>query len=181
MSKALEDTPRAIRYREASAEDGAAIGLLHAQCWLRSSSNSALVSDVVAERLAIWRERSAQPDPALRLVVAESEGELVGFAYALARRDPQFGCLLDNLHVARAWQAQGIGSALLREIASWSAKLAPRDGLYLWLLPINRTSQAFYLRRGASALQAADAPATKRMPMLRYGWPRPVSLLAQGH
>ncbi|WP_148714489.1 GNAT family N-acetyltransferase [Chitinolyticbacter meiyuanensis] len=181
MSKASTSKGGAILYREASAADGAAIGLLHAQCWLGEAADKALARTIVSERQALWRERSARTDPATRLVVAESGGEPIGFACAYARRDPQFGSLLDNLHVAKAWQTQGVGSALLRDIAGWSAAVAPDDGLYLWLLPTNRAARAFYLRRGAGALITANEHAAARAAMLRFGWRRPASLLAGQH
>ncbi|WP_255989476.1 GNAT family N-acetyltransferase [Chitinolyticbacter albus] len=179
MGNAVEGKAGAIRYREACAEDGTAIGLLHTQCWLGYSPDRELANTIVSERLAIWRQRCTRHDPAMRLLLAESGDELVGFACALARRDPEFGSLLDNLHVAKAWQMQGIGSALLREVVTWSAELTPYDGLYLWLLPINRAAQTFYLRRGARELQAADALAAGHTSMLRYGWRRPASLLVK--
>ncbi|HSC79655.1 MAG TPA: GNAT family N-acetyltransferase [Chitinolyticbacter sp.] len=179
MGNTVEGQAGAIRYREACAEDGTAIGLLHAQRWLGGSPNRKQVSAVVAERQAYWRQRCTRPDPAMRLLVAESGDELIGFACALARRDPEFGSLLDNLHVAWAWQMQGIGSALLREVATWSAELTPHDGLYLWMLPINRAAQAFYLRRGARELQTSATKVALGTGMLRYGWHRPASLLAK--
>ena len=91
-------------YRPATAADTAAIAALHAESWrlhYRGSFPDAFLDgDVGTERLAEWTERLARPAPEDRTTVAvDGEGEIVGLAHTILHDDPEWGALLDNLHV----------------------------------------------------------------------------------
>ncbi|HVB09529.1 MAG TPA: GNAT family N-acetyltransferase [Bacillota bacterium] len=51
------------------------------------------------------------------MVVAEDGGEVVGFVHVILHEDPTWGALLDNLHVRHDRARQGIGTALVGEVA----------------------------------------------------------------
>jgi GNAT superfamily N-acetyltransferase len=82
------------------------------------------------------------------VVVAELDGDLVGFACAYGAEDERWGSLLDNLHVRTDLHRSGIGRALVIEVSRWCAERYPDDGLYLWVLGQNTNGREFYARIG---------------------------------
>ena len=84
------------------------------------------------------------------VVVAEREGELVGFACVYGADDERWGSLLDNLHVRTDLHRSGIGRRLVGEVARWCAEHYPDHGLYLWVLGQNTNGRAFYARIGGT-------------------------------
>ena len=112
-----------IEYRPAMPSDAVAIANLHAQSWrenYRGSFHDAFLDgDLPGERLRVWRERLDHP-PANQLVQLALEGTiLAGFVCAYGAHDPQWGSLIDNLHVARASKRSGIGASLMRQAGAW--------------------------------------------------------------
>src|SRR3954470_4253680 len=99
----LED----LQFRRADREDADAIAALHADSWRRhyrgAYSDAFLDGDVVDDRLAVWTERLRSPDPRRSTTLAE-DGGLIGFANTFLDSDPEWGALLDNLHVAAGRQ-----------------------------------------------------------------------------
>jgi hypothetical protein len=93
----------ALRFRAALAADAAAIAELHAASWRSayrgSLSDAYLDTDVAAERAAVWQRRLMQPSERQYVLLAEQNGELVGFACVLLDEEPTWGACLDNLHV----------------------------------------------------------------------------------
>ena len=102
------------------------------------------------ERRRVWTERLERPAPN-QLVLLAAEGErLVGFACAYGADDPTWGTLLDNLHVRREHQSQGVGERLVAEVTAWCRASYPHCGLHLWVLEQNVRARRFYRRLGAS-------------------------------
>ena len=70
---------------------------------------------------ATWRStvapsgRSVSRNPRLGrgTVLAEADGEFLGFAHVVLRDDPVWGALVDNLHVRHDQKRRGIGRRLL--------------------------------------------------------------------
>jgi len=87
-------------YRAARPADGPAIAALHTASWRDAYRgllpDAYLDTDVVAEHAALWQERFAATDAASSVVtvVAEHEGEVVGFAHSIVDDDPEHGTLL---------------------------------------------------------------------------------------
>lgn len=176
----------------ASDRDVEAIAALHADSWRRNYRgayvNSFLDGDVLADRRAVWTDRLTQPSTNHFTVVAERDGEMVGFAHTILDDDPEWGALLENLHVAHDLKRRGTGSHLMSETARELLErrppsgLSPRSGLYLWVLEQNTPAQAFYDARGGTAVER-----TLRGPFpgggtafgLRYAWSDPSILLAE--
>jgi len=165
--------------RPATDADVAAIAWLHADSWRRSYrgiySDAYLDDDVDAERLAAWTERFARPRPDQRTVLAEDDGELVGFVHTLLDDDPTWGALLDNLHVRADWQRRGLGSALVTASARAVVDERPGRALYLWVLERNARARAFYAARGGAEVERAEETAPDGTPIaaLRVAWPDP--------
>ena len=139
--------------RCATAADADAIAALHAESW-RSAyrgliPDEDLGADLDRERREFWRARFASAHPDRRATfVAMSAVVLVGFACVLADADPDHGPLLDNLHVKPGWRGRGIGARLLNEARLWSAAIAPREPMHLWVLEGNLTARRFYRSQG---------------------------------
>ncbi|WP_353193733.1 GNAT family N-acetyltransferase [Pandoraea pnomenusa] len=167
-------TPRIL---PATMQDIAHIAALHADSWQATYAHTLPTQNVRdylrLEHAALWRERLMRPDdPALRIWKAcpdRGDGALAGFVCALSGTD---GILLDNLHVAPAWQGQGVGGALFRRVLDWAGALDPDASLYLWVLAHNVRARRFYERLGGSAGTVhpiAVSPGIE-VPALRYEW-----------
>jgi len=173
-----------IHYRLARPSDAAAIADLHADSWRRAYrgflSDSFLDHEVGADRAAVWRQRFHEPDAGLvtMTVVGEAHGEVHGFAHSVAADDPQWGTLLDNLHVRHDVRRLGIGTRLMAETASWLEDHGDDEGLYLWVVERNQTARHLYDAVGGRPVGSGvwDAPGGASVASLRYWWPRPSDL-----
>jgi predicted N-acetyltransferase YhbS len=170
--------PANMQIRIARKSDAAEIARLHAASWRTAYrgalSDAYLDGPIDAERLAVWRGRLEAPAENQFVVVAESEGRLVGFACAYGGEDRQWGTFLDNLHVEPALKRQGIGAQLMGEVAAWSGKAYPGQGIYLWVLASNLDAQRFYLRLGGENAGADlwTPPDGSALPKFRFAWRR---------
>jgi ribosomal protein S18 acetylase RimI-like enzyme len=138
-------------FRPATPADADAIGLLHADSWRRfyrgAYADSYLDGDLDSERCAVWRERLSSPDGTVT-VVAEDERGFAGFVHVALDHDPEYGSLLDNLHVMHDRQRSGLGRALLVRAAEATVAQAKTPAMYLWVLEQNTRAQAFYRAHG---------------------------------
>jgi len=97
-----------------------------------------------------------------RVLVAESDGRLVGFAVVLRRDDGQGE--LDGLFVEPDCMRQGIGSQLVRE----AERVAIRDGASFLHVIANRQASKFYAANGFELIGEAQtafgpAPAMRKV------------------
>jgi ribosomal protein S18 acetylase RimI-like enzyme len=140
-----------VVYREAIGNDVEAIAALHADSWRRhyrgAFLDSFLDGDVLPERIAVWRARLSQTQPADITVVAELRSAVVGFLHMIVDEDPEWGTLLDNLHVVWHLKHQGIGRSLIRQGAEKLLQRGRRN-FHLWVLDQNVAAQRFYLSQG---------------------------------
>jgi len=173
-----------MRIREAYESDTQNIAQLHAASW-RSAyrgmlSDAYLDGEVEAERLTLWRKRFSQLPSNQRVIVAESAGEIAGFACAYGSNDPLWGTLLENIHVSQTHKRQGVGAKLMRAVASWSAQTHAGHGIYLWVLKPNLDAQMFYERLGAENV-GSDIwipPDGGAIPKFRFAWRQAEALLS---
>jgi predicted N-acetyltransferase YhbS len=175
-----------LRFRLAVRRDAEAVAALHVDSWRRhyrgAYSDEFLDGDVVADRLAVWTERLAEPDRRRHTIVAEDGTGLVAFAHTAFDDDPTWGALLDNLHVAHGHKRRGVGSKLLALTAR--AVIERGTGLCLWVLEQNVQARAFYEANGAKPVERADASPpggvasrlTGSPAKLRYAWADPAVL-----
>lgn len=172
--------------RAADKSDIHAIANLHATSWRHAYrgtlSDEYLSGDIMADRVATWTQRLSSPAAGQFVTVAEENGQLVGFACAFAGRDPEWGTLLDNLHVSLPNQRRGIGAKLLRQVARWRMTEAPNQGLYLWVTQSNVAAQHFYASLGAKHVgsDAWNPPDGGIVPSFRYAWRCIRDLLPEG-
>lgn len=110
----------AAQFRTAGPGDAAAVARLHADSWRRhyrgAYSDAYLDGDVLTDRLAVWSGRLAAPE-GTRTLLAEDGTEVLGFVHVVLDEDPEWGTLVDNLHVTSARQRTGVGRALLTRAA----------------------------------------------------------------
>lgn len=172
--------------RRATARDVEAVARLHADSWRRNYRGAYLDTyldgDVVTDRIAVWTERIVRPVVSSRTTVAEADGALVGFVHTVFADDPQWGALLDNLHVTHDMKGRGVGTALMAESARAVLDLQPPTGLYLWVLEQNEAAQAFYRARGGVAAgreRRGPFPGGGTAFAFRMTWPDPAALLAR--
>jgi ribosomal protein S18 acetylase RimI-like enzyme len=173
-----------VEYRPGTVHDIAPIAALHADSWRRSYrgvySDAYLDGDVLDDRLAVWTERLSHPSDADDTVVAEANGEIVGFAHTILEDDPQWGALLDNLHVAHGIKRSGIGRELMARSASAVLTRGVHRALYLMVLEANTSAQAFYDACGGECVGREDwePPGGGTVVALRYAWRNPALLMA---
>lgn len=117
--------------RPAMLSDAIAIADLHAESW-RSTyrgilGDAFLDGPVIQDRRKLWEARlSRSPMPDTQLVrVIEDGGVLTAFVCALLDADPEWGALLDNLHVSPSSKGQGLGRRLMAEVAAWYFSKGP--------------------------------------------------------
>ena len=182
-------SPDDVRFRSAETGDAAGVARLHADSWRRhyrgAFSDAFLDGDVAGYLLARWAERLSAHDPNARTIVAEIGGDVVGVAHTQLGENPDWGALLDNLHVSYEVKRLGIGTRLMALTAQAVLDPSPASGLYLWVLEQNTAAQAFYTARGGSCVETGavsppggDPARLNGSPRcLRFAWPDPSRLL----
>jgi len=178
------------RLRVASSGDAAQIAALHAASWrvaYRGMLSDAYLDGAVFEdRFRLWSARLATPDPAQYVAVVEAatndagaearnaqDGppQLAGFVCAYAAHDATWGTLLDNLHVAPAFQRRGVGRQLMAA-AGWCAASGLDARMYLWVLEANTSARRFYEHLGGRAVggDTWSPPGGGAIARCRYAW-----------
>jgi ribosomal protein S18 acetylase RimI-like enzyme len=169
--------------RAATSDDAGRIAALHADSWRRRYrgiyDDAYLDSKVAADLQLVWRERLAAASPRQLVLVAERSADLAGFICVYAEKEPGWGSLIDNLHVAHEHQRSGTGTTLMREAAVWLGEHHADVGVYLWVLEANTGARRFYETLGARDEGAVekDLRGGGSAPSCRYVWDRPAALL----
>jgi GNAT superfamily N-acetyltransferase len=133
------------RVRRAVVVDADRIAACHLACWREAYvdllSPAFLAGLDVTERAAFWREALA--DPAARSAVAEVDGELIGFAHAVAGRTPAQGSdvELSAIYVREAFHGGGTAELLFEMVVG-------NRPCSLWVAEVNPRAHAFYRRQG---------------------------------
>ena len=165
-----------VRLRPATADDAAIVAALHADSWRRhyrgAYSDAYLDGDIESERVAVWTARFADVDARTYTVIAEDDGTPVGFAHTVFDCDADWGSLVDNLHVSSTAQRRGLGAQLMGASAEAVLREAASPGLFLWVLEMNTSAQAFYEARGGTRVDSrvSTSPAGDALTAYRYVW-----------
>jgi ribosomal protein S18 acetylase RimI-like enzyme len=142
-----------IEYRPAGRFDADAIAFLHTRSWRENYrgafSDAFLDGELPEERVRVWRARLDHPAENQFVQLAVDAADLVGFVCAYGAHDPEWGSLVDNLHVAGTAQRNGIGTSLMRQAGAWLEARHPGLGVYLFVLEVNSSARRFYARLGA--------------------------------
>jgi GNAT superfamily N-acetyltransferase len=165
-----------MSFRRAGLADAVAIAALHTHSW-QTAYRGVLRDDfldgpLAEDRRTLWRERLSGATSADQWVLIDEHGsQLRGFACAFLNRDPEWGTLLDNLHVAAKIKGQGLGRRLMSEVATWSTEHGcPR--LHLWAYEQNLAARGFYERLGGliTGTHAEIAPDGAVLNAVRFFW-----------
>ena len=173
-----------IEYRPARSSDAEAVAALHARSWRESYRGSFrdafLDGDLIGERLRVWRERLERPRVDQFVQLAVEGTSLVGFVCAYGAHDPEWGSLVDNLHVAKDAKRGGIGASLMRQAGAWLDSRYPDSGVHLFVLEVNSPARRFYERLGArnSGVSTMETHGGAIVRSCRYVWPSPKLLSA---
>jgi len=165
-----------IKLRESTSEDCRVIAQLHAKSWQTAYrgilSDHYLDKTIEQERLSSWEERFANPNPERHIIVAEQNGELIGFSCILLDNDPQWGTLLDNLHVHPDLKRIGIGQQLIRASAEYAHRKATHPYFHLWVWEANLNARRFYEKMGGVVKEQtlSTAPDKTQATVLRFVW-----------
>lgn len=162
-----------IILRDMSPTDAAVVAALHTASWrtaYRGILRDAYLDDTIeADRLATWSARLADATTPQFGVMAFEHDVPVGFAFVYRDADPQWGHLLDNLHVTTARRSAGIGPQLLAGVAE---RLGDGAQLHLWVYDGNVRARAFYDRIGGRPVeqQTMEPPGGGEAVQWRYVW-----------
>jgi GNAT superfamily N-acetyltransferase len=166
-----------MQFVEADENDADAIAALHAASW-RSAYRGILPDvfldgDVVANRQHVWRQRLRAPLPNQVVVKALRDGTLCGFACTYLDADPQWGALLDNLHVSPSGTGLGVGAQLLADARARAHASRRGSPLHLWVFEANTRARRFYDRHGGHVTEHAIVEVLPgiSVPELRYVFP----------
>jgi GNAT superfamily N-acetyltransferase len=164
-------------FRRATGSDAEAIASLHTASWRDAYRGilpvSYLKDQIIAERANLWRSRfSSIGSDRFLVVLAESLGELVGFACVLLDEDPQWGACLDNLHVLPGWTSRGVGRLLFGRAARWVMSMQPGWPIHLWVFEANAGARRFYDALGGEVVEHHKKEVLKgiEIPSVLYVW-----------
>jgi ribosomal protein S18 acetylase RimI-like enzyme len=163
--------------RAAGLADAVAIAQLHTHSW--QTAYRGILSDDFLEgalpenRRMLWHTRLSDSDRADQFVLVDEQGGAIrGFACAYLEADPEWGCLLDNLHVVPDLKGQGLGKQLMTAVAERAWLCDPCGRLHLCAYEQNRAARRFYERLGGAITerQAELAPDGTQVNAVRYCW-----------
>ena len=149
-----------IQLRSAQFSDHIAMAKLHVDNWRDTYrgilSDHYLDNEVEEDRLNTWRERLQSPKPNQLITLASSDEEIVGFCCVYLDDDPQFGSLIDNLHVQSGLRKSGIGKLLIHDAAKKVRDSAQKKSMYLWVYELNTNARLAYERMGGINFETVD-------------------------
>jgi GNAT superfamily N-acetyltransferase len=163
--------------RAAGLADADAIALLHAHSW--QSAYRGILSDEFLQgalhesRRVLWHTRLSDFNRADQLILVDEQGgALRGFACAYLEADPEWGCLLDNLHVVPDLKGKGLGRQLMCAVAQQVLRSNPYGRLHLWAYEQNLAARRFYEHLGGvNTLRHAElALDGTQVNAVRYCW-----------
>ena len=132
-----------MKYRDATQYDSTQIAQLHTQNWqiaYRGILNDYYLDhEALQERSELWHKRLMSPAENQKVLVVEEDAKICGFVCIYGQKDPQWGSLIDNLHVNYEIQGKGIGKQLMQKAAEWVSQFYPQSGIYLWVYVILTT------------------------------------------
>ncbi|MCA8153829.1 GNAT family N-acetyltransferase [Burkholderia contaminans] len=138
--------------RAATAQDANDIARLHTLSWQTAYSHilpaAYLTDEVPTEHAIRWRHYLDRNEKEWGLVlVAEMDGEPVGFVSAERPVDPVLGVLLDCLHVHPSHHGSGTGKRMIEAVRAWGRAIGV-DKVHLKVLEDNERAIGFYEHNG---------------------------------
>lgn len=166
-----------LKLREAVPDDSEAVAALHVACWAETYRgllpDKMIDSMNLPERIVQW-QRALERRADVKVILAEDEAGLVGFASGGPARGSDLGAAREiyAIYVLKRAQRVGVGRALLNRLASHLAlqfMTAPDIGL--WVLRDNAPARAFYERMGGTrAGERIERRDGGELPEVAYRW-----------
>jgi ribosomal protein S18 acetylase RimI-like enzyme len=159
------------------ALDADAIAAHHLASW--RSAYRGIIADAFLDgparenRLAEWRNRFLPENAHMhRVRLATTDDRIVGLECVSTKPDPEWGYVLDNLHVHPGSKGLGIGRMLFRDAATWIGAKRPGAWMHLWVYELNTAARGFYERMGGEATGRATGRASDGSDAVavRYVW-----------
>lgn len=152
-----------VQVRAATEVDVEQLAAMHVASWRESYrhllSERFLAEMSVEDRVAVWHQVLQVPEQVT--VLAEHDGEVIGFAGARPDAEGPRPLHLWGIYVLGAWQGSGVAQQLL-DAAIGDAPC------FLWVAADNPRGHAFYLRNGFAPDGAEDTIADwEGMPVVR--------------
>jgi ribosomal protein S18 acetylase RimI-like enzyme len=138
-----------IAYRTASAEDAPRLAALGRRTFTETFGHLYRAEDLAAFLLNHSEERWAEElsDPKMAVRVAESEGELVGYAKlgppSLPFEPTAASIELRQFYVLKPWHGTGVARELMRWVLAEAGSRGAQD-LYLSVFTDNHRARRFY-------------------------------------
>ena len=149
-----------IRLTNAQFSDYAAIAKLHIDNWKETYrgmlSDHYLDYEIEKDRIDTWYKRLQAPADNQFITIAMSDDVIVGFCCVFLNDDPAYGSLIDNLHVAPAFQRSGIGKMLVTESARHVCEKADNKKMYLWVFEANSNARIAYQSMDGLNVETVD-------------------------
>lgn len=138
--------------RAATAQDANHIARLHTLSWQTAYSHilpaAYLTDEVPTEHANRWRHYLERDEKEWGLVlIAEADGEPVGFVSAERPVDTVLGVLLDCLHVHPSHHGSGTGKRMIEAVRAWARTIGV-DKVHLKVLEDNKRAIGFYEYNG---------------------------------
>lgn len=163
--------------RAAGLADAVAIAQLHTHSWQTAYrgilSYDFLQGPLPENRRVLWHTRLSDSERTDQFVLVDEQGGAIrGFACAYLEADPEWGCLLDNLHVVPDLKGQGLGRQLMTAVAQRVWRSNPSGRLHLWAYEQNLAARRFYERLGGVITERHAEPALDgtQVNAVRYCW-----------
>ncbi len=168
-------------FKQATPKDANTIASLHTKSWQTAYKNSLsddyLNNHALKDRQAVWQKRFETENPNQFVSIAKEydyDDCLAGFVCVFANFDEQFGAMLDNLHVDKAFQGKGLGKSLIKQAALWlrDSKQANSSSMFLWVFETNHSARKLYEGLGAINHEVSNElmPDGNRISAVRYVW-----------
>jgi ribosomal protein S18 acetylase RimI-like enzyme len=173
--------PGDVVFRTATVDDAAMLASMHVASWRETYvgmlPDAMLAALSVDRRTAMWeqilREAAAPGSTIVHLAVID--GKLAGFGSCGGQRNENlklkgFNGEIGAIYVLQAFQRRGLGSRLLRTMAS---DLVSRTftAASLWVLKDNAVARRFYERYGGRVIgEREDRRGDIVLAELAYGW-----------
>jgi GNAT superfamily N-acetyltransferase len=162
-----------VLIRSATEHDAVSISHVHVNSW-RTTYTGIVPDQYLAtlneiERVPLWREWLTRD---IRVYIAELDGKVVGFISGGPIREAvrNYDAELFAIYLLKRAQGQGIGTALLKELA---ASLIGKGfiSMAVWVLEKN-PSKHFYEKSGAQLETSKEIEiGGAKLSEVAYGWP----------
>ncbi|MES2068895.1 MAG: GNAT family N-acetyltransferase [Pseudomonadota bacterium] len=146
-----------ISLRRATMDDAAAIAEVRIKSWratYRGMIPDAYLDDMKLEdSTAHWAKILEVASERVCVFVAESEGEIVGFASGMLLKETKLGldAELTAVYLSPSLQRAGIGRRMVQEVAK-ACRAQGATGLLVWVISGNKPARKFYESLGAELL-----------------------------